>query len=90
MLGGGILLILLGLAFQISEFGYGRPLVQDFWFFCMFSTNVWNMLAVHMNVPGPQQVARFWPLLLVGMGLAIVMLRHNMAARLQQGDAHDE
>lgn len=90
MLGGGILLILLGLVFQIGEFGYGRSLAQDFWFFSMLLTNLWNMLAVPMNVPGPRQVTRFWPLLLVGMGLAIVMLRRNMAAPLQQGDSHDE
>lgn len=90
MLGGGILLILLGLIFQIGEFGYGRSLAQDFWFFSMLLTNLWNMLALHTNAPGLQQVTRFWPLLLVGMGLAIVMLRQNITAPLRQGDSHDE
>lgn len=90
LLGGGFLLILLGLAFQIGEFGYGRSLAQDFWFFSMFFTNLWNMLALHLNVPGAQQVGRLWPVMLEAMGLAMVMLRRNIAGRMQEGDSHDE
>lgn len=90
LLGGGFLLILLGLVFQIGEFGYGRSFAQDLWFFSMFLTNLWNMLALHMNVPGLQQVTRLWPVLLVGMGLAMVILRRNVAGRMQEGDSHDE
>ena len=90
LLGGGFVLILLGMVFQIGGFGFGRSLVRDFWFFSMCLTNLWNMLALHMNVPGPQQVARLWPVLLEGMGLAMIMLRRNIAGRMQEGDSHDE
>ncbi|MGH9758027.1 MAG: hypothetical protein ACRD4M_09845 [Candidatus Acidiferrales bacterium] len=90
LFGGGILLILLGLVFQIGEFGYERSLAHDFWFFSMFLTNLWNMLALHMNVPGPQQVGRLLPVTLEAMGVAMVMLRRNIAGRMQEGDSHDE
>lgn len=90
LLGGGILLILLGLGFQIAEFGYDRSLAQDFWFFSMFLTNLWNMLALHMNVPGARQVGRLLPVMLEAIGVAMVMLRRNIAGRMQEGDSHDE
>lgn len=89
LLGGGFLLILLGLVFQIGEFGLGRSLSRDFWFFSMFFSNLWNMLALHMNVPGSPQVTRFWPVLLEGMGLTLIMLRRIISGRMHEGDSHD-
>jgi len=69
------LLILLGTVFQLGELGYGHISPDNFWLVSMFTQSVWNLLAMRMNGPAMQEVLRFWPLMLVSVGLGILMLR---------------
>jgi hypothetical protein len=39
----------------------------------MIIQTAWNLLAAHLNAPDLANVGQFWPLLLVGLGLAILL-----------------
>lgn len=71
------LLILLGIVFQLGELGYGHLGAQNFWFVSMVAQSAWNMLSMRGNGPAFDEVVRWWPLALVSMGLAILLLRQG-------------
>jgi hypothetical protein len=68
------LLIILGSALQIGELGYGNVRPANLWMFSVIAPNIWNTLAAGLNAPYWQDVWKFWPLILVGAGVAILFL----------------
>ncbi len=66
-------LILLGIAFQLGELGYGHLRLDNLWLFSMMLADIWNILSVRLNIPDAGEVLRYWPLILVGLGLAILL-----------------
>jgi hypothetical protein len=74
VLGAG-LLIALGIVLQLGVLGYGHVDPSNYWFFSVLTEGVWNLLSMHGAVSSLGQIARFWPLVLVSVGLGILMLR---------------
>jgi len=67
------LLIFTGFVFQLGEFICGQLSDTNFWLLHMIAVNVWNMLVLRLGTPGVAEMLRFWPLLLVGFGFAILL-----------------
>jgi hypothetical protein len=78
-------LVLVGVVFQGAELGFGHLAPGNFWLFSVLATNIWNMLSLHMNVSAVQELCRFWPLLLVGFGLAIMLAARENRSRSISG-----
>jgi len=74
-------LVLIGIVFQGAELGYAHISTGNFWLFSVLATNIWNMLSLHVNVSTMQEFCRFWPLLLVGLGLAIMLATRENRSR---------
>jgi hypothetical protein len=74
-------LVLVGIVFQGAELGYGHIAPANFWQFSVLATNIWNILSLHMNISTLQEFCRFWPLLLVGFGLAIMLAARENRSR---------
>ncbi|HUJ32514.1 MAG TPA: hypothetical protein VLY23_14625 [Candidatus Acidoferrum sp.] len=74
MMVAAALLILLGIVFQLGELGYGH--LQNLWFVSMLTQDVWNLVALHTSGE-LEDVFRFWPVALVSMGLALLMLQRG-------------
>jgi hypothetical protein len=70
---GAAVLILLGIAFQFGELGYGHLRLDNLWLFSMMVGDIWNILSMRLNLPSAAEVLRYWPLILVGLGLAILL-----------------
>jgi hypothetical protein len=70
---GAVLLILLGIVFQLGELGYGHLRLDNLWLFSMMLADIWNILSMRLNLPSAGEVLRYWPLILVGLGLAILL-----------------
>ncbi|MFZ3215461.1 MAG: hypothetical protein WA192_05305 [Candidatus Acidiferrales bacterium] len=70
---GAALLIVLGIAFQLGELGYGHLRLDNLWLFSMMLADIWNILSVRLNIPTAAELLRYWPLLLVGLGFAILL-----------------
>jgi hypothetical protein len=84
------LLILLGVVFQMAEFGYGHVRPDNIWLFSVLATGIWNILSLRLNAPGFLDLFRFWPLVLVGFGLAIMLAaRENRSRRFARARAKD-
>ncbi len=66
-------LIFIGSVFQLGMLGYGHINPRDLWPVVMIFQAAWNLLAAHFNAPELANVGQFWPLLLVGLGLAILL-----------------
>ena len=74
ILGGSGLLILVGLVLQLGALGYGHVQPGNVWIASTVVEGVWSMLIAQLDAPGVQQLATFWPLLLISMGLAILLV----------------
>ena len=74
-------LVLVGIVFQGAELGYGHIAPGNFWQFSVLATNIWNILSLHMNISTLQEFCRFWPLLLVGFGFAIMLATRENRSR---------
>src|ERR1700735_245686 len=83
-------LVLVGIVFQGAEVGYGHIVPGNFWLFSVLATNIWNMLSLHVNVSTVQEFCRFWPLLLVGFGLAIILAARENRSRSLSGSRKEE
>jgi hypothetical protein len=68
------LLILLGIVLQLSVLGYGHVNPSNYWFLSVLTEGVWNLVSLHGTGSLLGQIARFWPLVLVSVGLGIFML----------------
>jgi hypothetical protein len=73
LMAGAGLLILLGIVIQLALLGYGHINANNFWLFSVLASNVWGVVSAHMNVPALQDMLRFWPLLLVCSGFAMLL-----------------
>ena len=86
---GATLLILLGVIFQLGELGYGHLQSGNLWFFSTMLMDIWNILSLRLDVPGLSELLRYWPLALVGLGLAILLATHeNRTLRARKGNRH--
>ena len=86
---GATLLILLGIVFQFGVLGYGHLQSANLWFFSTMLTDIWNILSLRLNVPALGELLRYWPLALVGLGLAILLATHeNRSLRARRGNRH--
>ena len=68
-----IMLIFLGIVFQWGQLGEGQFNLDGFWVIHMIAMNVWNLVAMHVGPTGLIETLKFWPLLLVAFGLAILL-----------------
>ena len=68
-----IMLIFMGIVFQWGQLGERQFNVDGFWVIHMIALNVWNLVAMHLGSPALTETLRFWPLLLVAFGLAILL-----------------
>jgi hypothetical protein len=83
---GAALLILLGIAFQFGELGYGHLRLDNLWLFSMMLADIWNILSMRLNLPDAAEVLRYWPLVLVGLGLAILLAtQENRSSASRRG-----
>lgn len=88
---GATLLILLGIVFQLGELGYGHLQSGNLWFFSTMLTDIWNILSLRLDVPALGELLRYWPLALVGLGLAILLATHeNRSRRVRRGNRHGQ
>jgi hypothetical protein len=69
------LLILLGIVLQLGALGYGHLSGQNLWLISVVTQSAWNLFSLHSS--GLEELLRWWPLALVGMGLAILMLHRG-------------
>ncbi|HXW62261.1 MAG TPA: hypothetical protein VEJ45_06660 [Candidatus Acidoferrales bacterium] len=67
------LLIFVGLVFQLGEFIVTQLNVTSYWLIHIIAMNIWNAIVLRLNAIGVEGVLHFWPLLLVGFGLAILL-----------------
>ena len=84
MLGAG-LLIFLGIVFQLCELTYGRFSAGSFWLVSVIGESIWNVLEVCLKAQASEGAFRFWPLLLVLAGCAILLA--GRAARISGAPA---
>lgn len=68
-----IMLIFLGIVFQWGQLAEGQFNLDGFWVIHMIAMNVWNLVAMHLGSPALMETLRFWPLVLVAFGLAILL-----------------
>jgi hypothetical protein len=87
-LAGAVLVILLGVALQLDIFGYGHFNSDSFWFISMIAGAVWDIVATRMDMPTMNLLIRWWPLILVSAGLA--MLLSFRPASLARATSHDQ
>lgn len=81
-------LILVGIVFQLAQFGYDGLAVRNFWLISMIATDVWTFLATRADLPALGELLRFWPMLLIATGLALVALPYTpCVARLSVAQA---
>jgi hypothetical protein len=67
-------LILLGIVLQMCELAYSHSGPGGAWLFSVLASGIWNILVLRMNLPWVQELLRFWPLVLVGTGLALLLV----------------
>src|ERR1700722_5283980 len=86
-------LILVGLVFRGSELGSGQVSPDNVWLFSVRASNIWNILSLHMNTAAIHDFLRFWPLLLVSLGFAIMLAtrqnRSGSSSGSRSGETHD-
>ena len=70
---GAGFLIFVGIVFQLGEFICDRLSAGSYWLVHMIASNIWNLLAIGIHAPGIESILRFWPLFLIGFGLAILL-----------------
>ncbi len=67
-----IMLIFLGIVFQWGQLGEAQFSLDGFWVIHMIAMNLWSLVAMHLGAPALMETLRFWPLLLVAFGIAIL------------------
>src|SRR3984957_7116261 len=83
-------LILVGLVFQVSELGYAHVRPDNIWLFSVLASNIWNILSLRMNTSAIQDFLRFWPLLLVSLGLGIMLATRQNRSGSSSGSRNGE
>ena len=85
------LLILLGVAFELGMLGFGPYNPSDAWLFSVIGRNIWIVLA-DLGIPGLRELVRIWPLMLVSLGSAIMLIaqRWNRANSMAASSGRKE
>jgi hypothetical protein len=78
---GAAFLVVTGLVLQLCQFGIGHQTANGFWFMQMVVASIWRLMAFRVNMPELVEVLRFWPLLLIGLGLAILVALKPQSAK---------
>jgi hypothetical protein len=68
------MLILGGIVLQLGGLGYMQVGLDYLWMLFLVVESAWNVVSMHGNLPWLQQIVVFWPLLLVGVGLGILLI----------------
>jgi hypothetical protein len=68
------ILILGGIVLQLGGLGYLHVGLSDLWMLVLILESAWNVISMHSSLPWLQQLVVFWPLLLVGAGLGILLV----------------
>jgi len=92
-IGGAWVLILVGLLLQIGALGYGHFNLGTMWAASVIGKSAWSMLNSLISSPTMQDVAIFWPLALVTIGLASLVVRRlqpnfDLGSHPQGGQEH--
>ena len=74
IIGASGLLILVGLVLQLGALGYGHAQAGNIWIASTIVGSAWSMLITRLDSPALQGFATFWPLLLISMGLAALLV----------------
>ena len=76
------LLILFGIVFQVVELTCRNLHLGNLWLLSVLTSDIWNILSVHFNVPTIGDALLYWPLVMICMGLAILLaVRENRPSR---------
>lgn len=67
------LMILVGVVFQVGELGLSHIRLDNLWLVSVVASDLWNLVVTHLGGPTVTQVLRYWPLILVGLGLSIML-----------------
>jgi len=79
------LLIFVGLVFQLGEFICSQLNATGYWLIHIIAMNIWNALVLRLSALGFEGILRFWPLLLVGFGLAILLALQPTGPAVAEG-----
>lgn len=79
------LLIFLGLVFQLGEFIGNQLNATSYWLIHIIAMNIWSAFVLRLNTLGFEGILRFWPLLLVGFGLGILLALQPTCPALAKG-----
>ncbi len=71
------LMILVGIAFQAGELGFGHLRVDNLWLVSVVASDLWNLVAARLGGPTVAEALRYWPLVLVGLGMAILLATYE-------------
>lgn len=71
------ILIVTGVVFQAIQIAAAHLAGTGLWFFSVLASNIWNMLALKFNAPAGQDLLQYWPLLLIGAGLAMLLAKQQ-------------
>jgi hypothetical protein len=83
---GSALLIMVGVVFQAGELGVGHFRMDNLWLFSVVASDLWNLLATHIGGPTVTEVLQYWPLILVGLGLSVMLAtQENRIQRTRKG-----
>jgi hypothetical protein len=83
---GSALLVMVGLVLQVGEIGLGHFRVDNLWLVSVVASDLWNLLAARIGGPSLAEVLRYWPLILVGLGLSIMLAtQENRLRRTRKG-----
>jgi hypothetical protein len=83
---GSALLVMVGLVFQVGEIGFGHFRMDNLWLVSVVASDLWNLLAARLGGPSLAEVLRFWPLILVGLGLSMMLAtQENRLRRTRKG-----
>ena len=82
------MLILGGIVLQLGGLGYMHVGLDYLWMLFLVLESTWNVISMHGNLPWLQQLIVFWPLLLVGVGLGILLIAGGSKTRRLQNRSH--
>jgi hypothetical protein len=79
------ILILGGIVLQLGGLGYMHVGLDYLWMLFLVLESAWNVVSMHGNLPWMQQAMVFWPLLLVGAGLGILLVAGGSKSKRAAG-----
>jgi len=73
-MGAAGLLVLVGLVLQLGVLGYGHFQPGNIWIVSTILERAWSMLSAQLDALGVQWLVTFWPVLLISIGLAVLIV----------------